>query len=185
MKVNKGSIAMILAFLVILSGCGRMVDSYMDFTITQFEEFLAASDEKKVDYVTEGKLDFAKTGEVYFVPFIKETTHEECTLFVYAYWTEPPEEIAVTEISLVSPNDVTVFCGDFAAENMEIMWQGDVLSEGVIEIGSFPKSEAWFSNGNQLCLSFCVSVSTAEGTVCSDYEYEITLAQRKSVLLPT
>lgn len=183
--MNKKIIATILVLHIILSGCGKMVDSYMDFSITQFEEFLSVSDDKKGDYLTEGKLDFAKTAEVFLVPFIKETTHEECTLFVYAYWTDSPKEIYITDISLVSQNDVTIFSGDSAVENMKIMWQKDALSEGVIEIGSFSKNEDWFSNRNNIVLSFAVSISTDEGMVSTDYVYEVTLHQTKNFLFPT
>lgn len=184
-NMSKKIIAAILVFHIMLSGCGKMVDSYMEFSITQFEEFLSAADDQKGDYLTEGKLDFAKTAEVFLVPFIKETTHEECTLFVYAYWTDSPKEICITDISLISQNDVTIFYGDSAAEEIKIMWQKDALSEGVIEIGSFSKNEDWFSNRNNLVLSFSVSVSTDDGTVSTDYVYEVTLHQTKNFLFPT
>lgn len=178
-------IAAILALLLILNGCGKMVDSYMIFSITQFDEFLSASDGEKGDYLAKGKLDFAKTGDVFFVPFIKETTHEECTIFVYAYWCDSPKEINITDISLVSQNDVTIFNGDSAVADIELMWQEDALSEGVIQIGSFPKNENWFSSGNNLSLSFSVSVATEDGTESNNYAYEVTLHQTKNFLFPT
>lgn len=182
---KKMCIAALFALLVVLSGCGKMVDSYMDFTIAQFDEFLSASDDEIGNYLTSGKLDFAKTGDVFFVPFIKETTHEECTLFIYTYWTGSQKDINITEISLVSQNDATIFTSDYAASDIIIMRQEDALSEGVIEIGSFLKSEEWFSNGNKLYLSFSVSVSTEHGTISKDYTYEVALHQTKNFLFPT
>jgi hypothetical protein len=183
--MKKKAFATILALLVMISGCGKMVDSYMDFTITQFEGFLSASDNEEADYIAKGKLDFAKTGGVFFVPFIKETTHEECTMFVYIYWSDSPKEILITDIGVVSQNDISIFYSDSAVENIETIRRTDALSKGVLEIGSFPKREDWFLSGNKLYVSFSVSVSTEDGTACNDYAYEMSLEQRKSVLLPT
>ena len=177
-------IAAILALLLILNSCGKMVDSYMVFSIAQFDEFLSVSDGEKGDYLAKGKLDFAKTGDVFFVPFIKETTHEECTIFVYAYWSGSSKDICITGINLVAQNDAAIF-NDAAVTDTKIMWEEDTLSKSVFKIGSFPKSDDWFSNGNKLYLSYSVSVSTEDGAVSNEYVFEVTLHQTKNFLFPT
>ena len=65
------------------------------------------------------------------------------------------------------------------------MWEEDTLSKSVFKIGSFPKSDDWFSNGNKLYLSYSVSVSTEDGAVSNDYVFEVTLHQTKNFLFPT
>ena len=184
MKKNK-CIAAIIAVCVLISGCVRIVNSYMDFSIVQFEEFLATPDDQRDSYLATGKLDYAKTGDVFFVPFIKETTHEECTLFVYTYWHDMPKEVYITDINLLDQNGVNLISCDFPSGEHKAMWQIDALSEGVFTIGSFLLNDDWYFHHNQLSVSFSVSVSTEDDTVCNDYVYEVVLHQIRRLYAPT
>lgn len=186
MKKRKFRFLSFLVVAAILAGCGKVVESSMVFSISQFTEFLSITTaEGKENYIAEGKLDTAKTGELVFVPFVKEVSHDECYLVVYVYFSDAAQFVSVDTISLLSQDGAMIYSNESSIDEIKITQLTDTFSKGTISIGTFPKSENWFWDGNILNLSFTCSVMDQNELINNSASYEVTLMRLRSILFPT
>ena len=183
MRMNVWTI-LIMCVLVscMFIGCGQRVKGYTSFSIDEYDEFIdLVSDSDKEDYLRKGSLDSSKIQDVILVPFIKETTHTECAIFLYGYSLNENRTVQVNYVMLTA-SDGTVICENIPTEQ-EMSWESatDSMTRGVLRLQTFEKDDSWFYHDSKLHLSIEIVVE-GEPSVMS---HEITLIGHTSVLLPT
>ena len=150
-------LCLLLILTLILAGCGQSVSSFATFSIEGFEQFFDfhATEQSRLAYISDGKIDFAKHGDIYICPFIKETTHDECSLFFYVYASEG------TTVDIVNISDIVLSAnqGNYVVFNapegqsLALKKENGVLT-GTLSGMNFKKEDEWFFNDNTLVLSF-------------------------------
>lgn len=175
-------IIMCVLILCMFMGCGQRVKGYTSFSIDEYDEFFdLVSDSDRENYIRKGNLDFSKIQDVILVPFVKETTHTECAIFLYGYSLNVNRTVQVNYVMLTAPNGA-VICEDIPTEQ-EMSWEPatDSMTKGILWLQTFEKDSSWFYNDSKLHLSIELVVE-GEPKVMS---YEISLIGHTSVLLPT
>ena len=179
-------IAILLSLIILLTTGCQMADSYMLFSIEAFDAFQKLYENAdKEAYLNDGKLDFAKVNDVAIVPFVKEISHEECALFVYAYTLTEQRFVGIDNITLVTQD------GKKLVENLSggqlQNWENatDAMSYGFIKVANFALTEDWYTSGNKLMLSFRVVVGEENSVAEKEITHTISLVRYKSFLMPT
>ena len=183
----KHFLVFILVLALFLAGCVQMVDSTTTFSVEGFEDFYALSTAAdKSGYIHEGKIEFAKLGNLYVCPFIKEVNHEECALFFYVYSLEDGinETVTIQDVVLSAKNGEVVVYSE--TEPCALKFKKE---EGSIQLGNFPGkvfkvTNDWFGDGIILNLSFRAEV---EGNDASEktFSYDIKIIRNKRPKSPT
>ena len=180
-------IFIIISLIFTFAGCNNFVDSYTSFYIEEFDEFFNIKVlSEKESYIKSGNLDFAKMDDLIICPFIKETTHEECTLFLYVYTiSDIRSNVTINSVNLCSKNNIEIL-KEFSEKDINefsLVTDGMLLSTTVIS--DFDKNETWFYSGNELQLSLKISVDNQTTIIEDTLNYTINLIGHKSHLMPT
>jgi len=180
-------IPLLLAMLFCFVGCVETVDSFTIFSMEGFDPFFDfyTSQEKKNAYLESGGLEFARLGDVYVCPFIKETSHEECGLFFYIYSIENDsiESITISNINLIIQESGGSIYKSNSDQSVLLEAPDDNYLQGTIKC-YFESSEEWLYKGNILKISF---QATANGNTqeSEEFSYDIKISFVKRPLMPT
>jgi hypothetical protein len=166
-------IASIIVILMLCSvGCTGMVEGYNLFIIDGFEEFFEyQSSEEREELISSGELDCFKKEDIILIPYIKEISHTECALLLFAYSKNTNRTIKIEEVSLVT-NDGNAVCQSDESIEIEVLskWNN---SMAVVE--TFEKSEKWLYNGNGLTLKIQISINKEIECKTAEFFYQITI----------
>ena len=179
---------LILVFVCVLSiaGCGQMTDTFKTFSVqglAQFYDFYATEDTKE-SLIREGQIEFARIGDLYVCPYIKEVNYDECGLFFYVYALEDGgiETVTVSDVVLSAGNDMVLINGN---DDLLITLHP---SEESIQLGmskiEFESTDTWLFNGNTLQLSFRAEIDNGD-VDAKEFSYNIEIVGNKSAITIT
>ena len=181
----------IILLLVLLAGafggCGKMVNSYMSFSIDGFDNFFNKTNiSDKETYIKDGNMEFARMGDTIICPFIKETTHEERSILVYVYkLNENSSSFTIDSVVLSTKNDVILCQEDLKNKTIKLTPVTDEMSFGSVVVSDFCKNEHWFYSGNELQLSLKITVNDGTDVTEENLDYAIKLIGHKRHVMPT
>ena len=172
-NLNKIFVIGIIVILMLCSvGCTGMVEGYNLFIIDGFEEFFEyQSSEEREELISSGELDCFKKEDIILIPYIKEISHTECALLLFAYSKNTNRTIKIEEVSLVT-NDGNAVCQSDESIEIEVLskWNN---SMAVVE--TFEKSEKWLYNGNGLTLKIQININKEIECKTAEFFYQITI----------
>ncbi len=178
---------LILAFAFVLAGCSRMTDTFKTFSTQGLEDFFGfyATTDTKESLIREGKIEFARIGDFYVCPFIKEVNYDECALFFYVYALEDcnAETITVSNIVLSTDDNIDIINKNDDGLAIALSATGENIQLGVSSI-KFKATDTWLFNGNTLHLSFKAMVDNAN-VDRMNFSYNIDIIGNKSVVTIT
>lgn len=181
------SAAFLLILVLLLCGCSKIVDSYSDFVIPEFDCFIRDiyEDKEEARYIQSGKLDFAKTKDTIIIPHIKDSGENMCTFLVYAYFVGELENVTIKSASLSMADGTVVW--DINTLEKEIQQQPlEHAMEGyVFVVDAIEKAPEWFYDGNRLNLTMEYAVGEGVEKTEKHVNYEVMIETHKSILMPT
>ena len=183
--MKKILIIFLLLCLLLLTGCVRVVDSTMEYSIPGFKEYYKIYGyEETESYLREGHLDFATIENVIFCPRIKEISHENCRLFLTAHVLDKEIPVTVNRFSLVTKNGLTLCEEDALDFLLEFESETETLLYGTVT-QDFEMNDSWYFAGNELLLTYTVTVGEGENKIQKEFSYTVTLIGHKALLMPT
>ena len=180
-------IFIIISLIFTFAGCKTIANSYTSFSIEEFDEFFNITEiSEKESYIKSGNMDFAKIDDLIICPFIKETTHEECSLFLYVYTTSNNRSnVTINSVSICSKNNIEILKELSEKDINEFSPATDGMLLSVTVISDFDKNKTWFYSGNELQLSLQISVDNQTTIIEDTVNYTINLIGHKKHLMPT
>jgi len=178
-------ITVMLVFAAV--GCQKMANSYISFSIDEFDDFFDITDiNAKESYIKNWNMEFAKIGNLIVCPFIKETTHEECSLLLYIYTiNENTSNATINGVRLSDKNGVVIYEEDSKTNTVELSTVTDEMLSSVTVIGEFDKNENWFYSGNELQLSRQITVEDKNTITEEHLDYTVKLIGHRNHVMPT
>lgn len=183
----KKVILLVFVLVFIIAGCGRMVDTFKTFSIHGLEEFydFYATAATKELIIREGKIEFARVGDLYVCPYIKEINHDECALFFYVYSLEDSsaEMVKISDVVLSTGNDMVLINDNDHSLSISLSVADKNIQLGLSSI-KFEATDTWLFNGNTLHLSF-QAVVDKEMHDGKAFSYDIDIIGNKSAVMIT
>ena len=165
-----------ILLLIICVGCVGLTEGYKKFNIKGFEDFFSISSvQEKEEYLDSGLLDFSKKNDIFLVPFLKESSHEECVLLLTAYSKNAKNKISLDKVTISTKDDIEISCIEEFGE-LEVLsdW-----SETMTLIASFKKSEEWFYDENELIVNIDATISNEESSTKAHFIYNVSIVGYK------
>lgn len=177
--MKKRFLALMMACCLFLPGCVKWVDYYTSYNFQGLEEFywFHSDNKDQEELIKNGDIEFAKLGDVYVCPFIKDVTHEECGLFFYVYSLKMPktQSLKITNVVLKDGKDTVLFESSNEYD-IVLEYTEDDIQVGYLNVVDFVRSDDWCYDGGALTLSFQASADLAES---KDYSYDVVIDIQK------
>ncbi len=177
-KVIKALVITTLSIALIFWLCSLgLEESYKDFYVEKIDDY------EKKDYFTLDELDFARVGNVVVVPGICATNHGEYTVNVDVYSQTGTENVIVKSVRVRDSEGI--FYTQEDEEEAVFREPQDGIFRGHTKGGVFFETDTELHDHKKLYVTVQVQVENNGQKEIEEMDYEITIIQYMSHVLPT
>ena len=183
----KKALLCFIGIVLLLSGCCAPTKSHNKFKIKEYQAFSEIHDAaEKEAYIRNGNLDFAMVDEFYVFPHLKAISYEECNCVIYVYaLNNSNKQITVNSASLCTKDGTLLFCVEDINESITLLQYTENMYYGYLRATTFGYDDSWYYSGNELVLTFEMTVENGEKSVQKSFCYDITLVGYMGATMPT
>ncbi len=162
--------------LILMTSCG-IEESYKDFYVQKIDNY------EVKEYFTSDELEFAQIDDIVIVPYIHATNHGEYTVDVIAYSQTEPEQIMVKSVCI--SDDKNTFYNQETEQEAVFRKSQDGIFEGWARSGVFYETDVDLSSNKNLYITVHVQVGDGIEKKAKQIDYEVTIVQYWSHVVPT